>query len=46
MAFGLSLVVLLVLGLVTVGVIAAGLALNRGHRRDDAARSSDRVNGP
>jgi hypothetical protein len=46
MALGLGLVVLLVLGLVTVGVIAAGLALNHRHRREDATRSTDRVNGP
>jgi hypothetical protein len=46
MALGLGLVVLLVLGLVTVGVVVAGFALDRRHRQEDAARSTDRVNGP
>ncbi|GGI06470.1 hypothetical protein [Egicoccus halophilus] len=43
---GLGLLALVLLGLATVGLVAGGIALNRRHRREDAARSADRVNGP
>jgi len=49
MAMGLGVMVMLgvvLLGLLGIGLVVGGVALNRRHRREDEARADDRVNGP